>query len=59
MALARLDVTPTLDDVEAGLDEIAALERRGVRLLNRPAALIAAHDKRETALRLTDAGCSV
>jgi len=56
VALGRLDVMPTLDGVEAGLVEITALERRGVRLLNRPAALLAAHDKRETALRLTDAG---
>jgi len=56
VALARLDVTPTLDRVEAGLVEITALGRRGVRLLNPPAALLAAHDKRETALRLIDAG---
>ena len=56
VALARLDVSPTLDRVEAGMVEITALGRRGVRLLNRPAALVAAHDKRETALRLTDAG---
>lgn len=56
IALARLDVAPTLDRVEAGLVEITALQHRGVRLLNRPTALLAAHDKRETALRLTDAG---
>jgi RimK family alpha-L-glutamate ligase len=51
-----LDVTPALDSVEAGLGEIAALERRGVRVLNRPAALLAAHDKWQTALRLADVG---
>jgi len=56
VALARLDVTPGLDGVEAGLAEISALQRRGVRVLNRPAALLAAHDKRETALRLAVAG---
>jgi [lysine-biosynthesis-protein LysW]---L-2-aminoadipate ligase len=56
VALVRLDVTPTLDGVEAGLVEISALERRGVRLLNRPSALLAAHDKRETARLLTKAG---
>jgi RimK family alpha-L-glutamate ligase len=55
VALARLDVMPTLDGVEAGLAEITALGRRGVRLLNSPAALVAAHDKWETALRLKDA----
>ena len=56
VALVRLDVTPTLDRVEAGLAEVRWLRHRGVRLLNPPAALLAAHDKRETALRLTDAG---
>ena len=56
VALVRLDVSPTLDRVEPGLSEIAALRRRGVRLLNSPAALLAAHDKRETALRLGNAG---
>ena len=47
---------PALDSVEAGLGEVGSLERRGVRVLNRPAALLAAHDKRRTALRLADAG---
>ncbi|MGZ6661673.1 MAG: ATP-grasp domain-containing protein [Solirubrobacteraceae bacterium] len=56
VALVRLDVSPTLDRVEPGLGEIAELRRRGVRLLNSPAALLAAHDKRETALRLGNAG---
>jgi len=56
VALVRLDVSPTLDRVEPGLGEIAALSRRGVRLLNSPAALLAAHDKRETAVRLGNAG---
>ena len=56
VALVRLDVMPALDSLEAGLGEVGALERRGVRVLNRPAALLAAHDKRQTALRLADAG---
>ncbi len=56
VALARLDVTATLDDVEPGVDDLTVLQRRGVRLLNRPAALLAAHDKRQTARRLADAG---
>jgi RimK family alpha-L-glutamate ligase len=56
VALARLDVAPGLDGVESGLVEVGALQRRGVRVLNPPAALLAAHDKRETARRLTAAG---
>ncbi|MGZ6649375.1 MAG: ATP-grasp domain-containing protein [Solirubrobacteraceae bacterium] len=55
-ALVRLDVTETLDGVEPGLLEVARLARRGVRLLNRPPSLLAAHDKWQTAQRLTDAG---
>jgi RimK family alpha-L-glutamate ligase len=38
------------------LVEIGVLQRLGVRVLNPPAALLAAHDKRETARRLTVAG---
>lgn len=56
VALARLDVTPTLDDVEPGVDDLAALEDHGVRVLNRPDSLLAAHDKWQTAQRLADAG---
>jgi len=56
VALARLDVASGLDGVEAGLLEIGVLQRLGVRVLNPPAALLAAHDKRETARRLTVAG---
>lgn len=56
VALVRLDVSPTLDRVEPGLGEIAALRRRGVRLLNSPESLLAAHDKCETAVRLGNAG---
>ena len=55
VALARVDVTPSLDGVERGLLEIAALRGRGVRLLNGPEEQIAAHDKLQTAQRLDSA----
>lgn len=49
VALARLDVLPTLDGCEAGLDLLRALVARGVRVLNRPQSLLRAHDKLRTA----------
>jgi RimK family alpha-L-glutamate ligase len=55
-ALARLDVRASVDGVEDGLWELRVLERRGVRVLNPPVALGAAHDKLETAARLCAAG---
>ncbi|GIU93923.1 MAG: hypothetical protein KatS3mg012_0380 [Gaiellaceae bacterium] len=56
VALTRLDVLPTLDGVEPGLELVDELERRGVRVLNRPPGMLAAHDKLVTRDRLVAAG---
>lgn|GEM_PF-230694 len=56
VALLRLDVLPTLDGVEPGLECGSDLERAGVRLVNRSDALLAAHDKLITVERLSEAG---
>jgi ribosomal protein S6--L-glutamate ligase len=56
VAVARLDVLPTLDGVEPGLREVAELGRRGVRVVNRPEGLLGAHDKLRTATLLAKAG---
>jgi [lysine-biosynthesis-protein LysW]--L-2-aminoadipate ligase len=52
IALGRLDVRQSLDGVEPGLGALRELERAGTRVLNGPGALLAAHDKLTTALRL-------
>jgi RimK family alpha-L-glutamate ligase len=56
VAIGRLDVVEQLDGIEVGLWELARLEGAGVRVLNQPRALIAAHDKLATARTLLDAG---
>jgi [lysine-biosynthesis-protein LysW]--L-2-aminoadipate ligase len=56
VVLARVDVRPTLDGVDPGLGAIGVVAERGVRVLNPPPALVAAHDKLETARLLGCAG---
>ena len=48
-ALGRYDVRRSLDGVEPGLLELLELARRGITVLNPPAALLRAHDKLLTA----------
>jgi RimK family alpha-L-glutamate ligase len=56
VAIGRLDVAESLDGIETGLWELARLEGAGVRVLNRPGTLVAAHDKLATSRALWDAG---
>jgi [lysine-biosynthesis-protein LysW]--L-2-aminoadipate ligase len=56
VAIGRLDVSEQLDGIEVGLWELARLEGAGVRVLNRPRTLVAAHDKLATSRALAEAG---
>jgi [lysine-biosynthesis-protein LysW]---L-2-aminoadipate ligase len=56
VALGRLDVLPTLDGPEPGLETLRRLEQKGVRVLNRAGALLRTHDKLITALTLAAHG---
>jgi [lysine-biosynthesis-protein LysW]---L-2-aminoadipate ligase len=56
VVLGRVDVLEGLDGVEPGLESLLRLERAGVEVLNRADALLAAHDKLETARRLARYG---
>jgi glutathione synthase/RimK-type ligase-like ATP-grasp enzyme len=56
VVLARLGACWTLDRLEPGLWKLPPLEQQGVKILNGPVALLAAHDKLSAALLLTRAG---
>lgn len=56
VALARLDVRPTLDGVEQGIRLLGRMAAGGVRVFNPPSALLASHDKLLTSRALKHAG---
>ena len=49
VAIGRIDVLPTLDGVEPGLDCLTELAERKVRVVNSAESLLNAHDKLRTA----------
>ena len=55
-AVGRLDVLPTVDGIEPGIEILGELRSRGVHVLNGADALLAAHDKLLTVTRLREAG---
>lgn len=55
IVLGRIDVRPTLDGPDPGLDSLRRLADDGFLVLNTADALLAAHDKLETAARLAAA----
>jgi RimK family alpha-L-glutamate ligase len=56
IALARLDVLPSLDGLEPGSELLPRLQVAGVDVRNNAGALLLAHDKLASALRLARAG---
>jgi RimK family alpha-L-glutamate ligase len=56
VAIGRLDVRPTLDGIEEGMEALGELSAQGVTLLNGSSTLLAAHDKLLTARILAGAG---
>ena len=56
VALARLDVRPTLDGIQVGMEALGELSARGVTILNDPSTLLSTHDKLLTARLLAGAG---
>jgi RimK family alpha-L-glutamate ligase len=56
IVLGRIDVRPTLNGVEPGLDALTRLEEEGFLVLNRAQPLLDMHDKLRTARVLAGAG---
>src|SRR5262245_17480911 len=52
LALGRIDVRPTLDGIQPGLDQLRELSAHGVTVVNDADALVACHDKLVTAVLL-------